>query len=181
MRLTFKTEDELLNRLENMSEIIRVDYYRRLEQSSVAALSAHLKKDLANQTESKTLAIRAQIEKVNLIVSLFLLVLGVIILTTDLLPYGRVVAWFVTGMWVFYIGATELFFLPILRLIHANHWSGYQIDARTWATLLGNSGFAEHLSLVSTEYRGDVEEDADNIELAIRGYALLKAEQAAIR
>ena len=66
----------------------------------------------------------------------------------------------------------------MLRIMKANHWNGYQKNAREWTTLLGNTGFAEHLSLVGTEYQGDVYEDADNVELAIRAYALLKAERA---
>lgn len=163
MRLPFKTEDELSNRLATTSEAIRIDYHRRLEQSSVAALSAHLEKELSSQIESKILIIGAQVKKVNLAAIVVLFVLAAITLAMDL-PYGRVGAWFVALAWLAYVGATELFFLPIFRIKQANHWNGYQKHAWEWSSLRGNTGFAEHISLVGTEYRGDVYEDADNIE-----------------
>ena len=74
-----------------MSEASRIDYQRRLEQSAVAALSAHLEKELASQIESQALAIHAQVKNVNLGVALLLVVLGLFTLVAGF-PYGRVVA-----------------------------------------------------------------------------------------
>ena len=180
MRLPFKTEDDLSKSLAATSESIRIDYQRRLEQSSVAALSAHFEKELSKEIEYQISTIGAQIKKVNLVAIILLFVLGAITLTADL-PYGRIVVWFVVVLWVVYIGAMDLFFLPVLRIKQVNHWNGYQIHAREWSTLLGNTGFSEHLSLVGTEYQGDVYEDADNIELAIRGFAFVRAKRSASR
>ena len=178
MRSPFKTEDDLSNRFAASSEAIRIEYHKRHEQSYVVALSAYLEKELSRQIESQVLSIGVHVKKVNFVAILILFALAAITLTVDL-PYGRVSTWFVAGSWVAYITATELFFLPILRIMQAKHWNGYQTHAREWTSLLGNSGFAEHISLVGTESRGEVHEDADKIELAIRGFALLKAEQAA--
>jgi len=180
MRPPFKTEQQLSDRLASLGEAVRVDYCRRVEQSSVAVLAAHLEKEQAGRVESQASQTRAQVARVNLAACALLLVLAMLTLIADL-PYSRVVAWFVAGVWVAYVGAAELFFLPLLRLHQAKHWNWYQKHAREWATLLGNQGFAEHMAMVGAEFRGEAPDDVDAVHLAIRGFALGQAERAAGR
>lgn len=180
MRLPFTTEQQLLDRFALLSEAVRIDYYRRVEQASVAALAAHLEKDLAARIESQESAARAQAKRVNLAVVTFLVALAAVTLIADL-PYGRVAAWFVAGAWVAYLGATEFLLLPQIRLQQANHWNLYQVRAREWTALLGNQGFAAHMTVVGAEYQGDAPDDADAVHLAIRGFALVQAERATLR
>lgn len=180
MRPPFKTDQELSDQLASLSEAIRFDYCRRVEQASVAALAAHFERDLADRIKSQASTTKTQVTRVNLTACTLLVTLAAATLIADL-PYVRVVAWFFAGAWVAYLGAAELFILPQLRLQQAKHWNGYQKHAREWTMLLGNQGFAEHLAITGAEFRGEAPDDADTVHRAIRGFALAQALQAARR
>lgn len=111
---------------------------------------------------------------------ILLLLFGAVVITTNP-PHARAVAWFFAGCWVAYLVATELFFLPQLGLKQMTHWNAYQIHAREWEVLLGNSGFAEYMLVCGAQFKGEAPENADAVDLAIRGYALIQAENAMLR
>lgn len=177
MQPTFKTEEDLSQRLAKCSEPVRVDYYRRFEQASVAALSAHLEKEQASQVGSLTSRSLKNLKKVNLFAGILLFVLSVGTLVLDL-PYGQGFSWFTATVWMAYVGVHEFFFLPNLQLLQVSHWNRYQIHAREWSVLLGHRGFAEHMATVAAAYNGEAPDDADVVDLCIRGLALIHAERA---
>jgi hypothetical protein len=124
MRKPFKTETELSQRLAACSEAVRLDYYRRLEQASLAVLSAHLEKEQAAQAQKQALSYNTLTKKINLSAIIVLLFLAAGALATEFL-YIRVTAVVVVVFWIAYLAATELFFLPNLHLKQSQHWNSY--------------------------------------------------------
>ena len=179
-RPPFKTEQEFSQRLAASSEGVRIDYFRRLDQASVAVLAALLEKEQSAHVESLASSSRERLKRVNIGACCLFLVLAAATLALDL-PYCRVACWFMAAAWASYVGASEFFFLPYLRLQQIKHWNDYQKHAREWTSLLGNRGFAEHMAVSKEQFRGEAPAEAETVELAIRGFALVQAERAARR
>ena len=175
--MPFKTQDDLSDRLSTCSETIRVDYHRRFETASLAVLSAHRAKEQANLFDAQANKHQAEIKRGNMFAIAALVLIEVFTLAIDL-PHGRLFSGLLGVLWVVCVGAMEIFLIPTLRLQQTIHWNGYQISAREWRLLIGNQGFAEHFAVTAAEYRGEAPEDADAVQLAVRGFALIQAERA---
>jgi hypothetical protein len=180
IRPPFKTEQDFSQRLAATSECVRIDYFRRLDQASVSVLAARLEKEQSTHVELLLSTSRLQVKKVNIGACCLLLVLAAATLALDL-PYGRAASWITAAAWASYVGASEFFFLPYLRLRQAKHWNDYQRHAREWTSLLGNRGFAEHMAVSGAQFLGEAPAEAETVDLAIRGFALVQAERAARR
>jgi hypothetical protein len=175
MRAPFRTEDELIERLSKLGEVARFDYKRRIERANVAVLAAFLAKEQAGQAEARASSLRSQVRKLNIVAVLLIAGLGLASLTTESQNL-RVATTVLMGFWAVYIGAVEILLLPHLTQSQTEHWYSYQVNAREWSSLLGVHGFAEHINLAGSQFKGDASTDEASVELAIRGFALLKAE-----
>jgi hypothetical protein len=175
MRPPFRTEDAFLERFSKLSEAERIDYRRRVEGAGVAALAAALAKEQARDAELRFVQIRTQLNRVNIGALVALSILGVASLIGDL-PHLRNASLFLTALWIIYFCANELFLLPYLNELQKRNWYSYQLHAREWASLIGVYGFAEHIELITSQFRGQPSDSEQDVNLAIKGFALLKAE-----
>jgi hypothetical protein len=175
MRPPFRTEDAFLERFSKLTEAERFDYTRRVEGAGVAALAAALAKEQARDAELRFVHVRTQLNRVNIGALVALSILGVASLIGDL-PHLRTASVFLTGLWLIYFGVNELLLLPHLSELQKRNWYSYQLHAREWTSLIGVYGFAEHIELVTSHFRGLPCESEKDVDLAIKGFALLKSQ-----
>jgi hypothetical protein len=174
MRLPYKSEDLLSDALSSCSEVVLSDYYRRLDLATTSAQGAHLAVDMSKAMEQRILDTHSKIKKTNLIAISAILLAGLATLVFDI-QNGKTATLFAVLAWTAYLGALEIYTLPHLADQKSKYWNEYQMHAIVWRSAVGSNGFSEHMGLSRTEFHGDINDDADTVNLAIRGFALNQA------